>query len=80
MSFPIPENLPDPGIEPASLVSPALAGGFFTIPLVKPPSVFKGKGYLSSHNLLGYGENRSQTNSSSHGNIYWKHAQKPTNF
>ena len=23
-------NLPDPGIEPMSLVSPALAGGFFT--------------------------------------------------
>ena len=23
-------DLPDPGIEPASLISPALAGGFFT--------------------------------------------------
>ena len=28
--FPSPEDLPDPGMEPASLVSPALAGGFFT--------------------------------------------------
>ena len=28
---PPPGDLPDPGIEPASLVSPALAGGFFTI-------------------------------------------------
>ena len=27
---PSPEDLPDPGIEPASLTSPALAGGFFT--------------------------------------------------
>ena len=27
--FPTPGNLPDPGIEPASLMSPALAGGFF---------------------------------------------------
>ena len=27
---PPPQNLPDPGIEPLSLVSPALAGGFFT--------------------------------------------------
>ena len=27
---PPPENLPDPGIEPASLKSPALAGRFFT--------------------------------------------------
>ena len=25
-----PGDLPDPGIEPASLASPALAGGFFT--------------------------------------------------
>ena len=24
-------DLPDPGVEPASLVSPALAGGYFTI-------------------------------------------------
>ena len=30
LPFPTPEDLPDPGIEPASLVSPALAGGFFT--------------------------------------------------
>ena len=27
---PSPGVLPDPGIEPASLISPALAGGFFT--------------------------------------------------
>ena len=36
--FPTPEALPDPGIEPTSLVSPALAGGFFTtMPLGKLP-------------------------------------------
>ena len=29
--FPAPGDLPDPGTEPASLASPALAGGFFTI-------------------------------------------------
>ena len=28
--FPTPRDLPDPGIEPSSLESPALAGGFFT--------------------------------------------------
>ena len=28
---PPPENLPDPGIEPASLIFPALAGQFFTM-------------------------------------------------
>ena len=31
LSFPPPGDLPDPGIKPASLLSPALAGGFFTI-------------------------------------------------
>jgi len=30
LPFPTPGDLPDPGIEPASLVSRALAGGFFT--------------------------------------------------
>ena len=33
--FLTPGYLPDPGIEPVTLVSPALAGGFF-IPLVPP--------------------------------------------
>ena len=30
LPFPPPGDLPGPGIEPASLLSPALAGGFFT--------------------------------------------------
>ena len=30
LPFPLPGDLPDSGIKPASLVSPALAGGFFT--------------------------------------------------
>ena len=30
MPFPTPADLPDPGIEPTSLASLALAGGFFT--------------------------------------------------
>ena len=30
LPFPIPGDLSDPGIETASLVSPALAGRFFT--------------------------------------------------
>ena len=37
LPFPPPGHLPDPGIEPMSLVSPALAGGFLTTaPLGKP--------------------------------------------
>ena len=30
LPFPSPEDLPDPGAEPASLLSPASAGEFFT--------------------------------------------------
>jgi len=30
LPFPTPGALPDPGMEPAALVSPALAGRFFT--------------------------------------------------
>ena len=29
LPFPSPGDLPDPGIEPTSLASPTLAGGFF---------------------------------------------------
>ena len=37
LPFRTSEDLPDPGIEPMSLVSPALAGGFLTTaPLGKP--------------------------------------------
>ena len=34
MPYPLPGDLPDPGIEPASPVSPALASEFFT---TEPP-------------------------------------------
>ena len=30
LPYSLPEDLPDPGNEPASLTSPVLAGGFFT--------------------------------------------------
>ena len=36
--FPTPGDLPDPGIELTSLMSPALAGGFFT---TEPPHFVK---------------------------------------
>ena len=35
LPFPPPEDLPDPGIKPAS---PALAGGFFTTELPEKPA------------------------------------------
>ena len=38
LPFPTPGNLSDPGIEPTTLLLPALAGGFFTaVPPGKPP-------------------------------------------
>jgi len=33
LPFPSPEDLSDPGMEPVSLVCPALAGRFFTVAL-----------------------------------------------
>ena len=44
LPFPTPGGLPDPGIEPTSLVSPALADGFFTT--VPPEKVFYISGAL----------------------------------
>ena len=35
LPFPSPGNLPNPGIEPESLRSPALVGGFFTMSIFK---------------------------------------------
>ena len=37
LPFPPPGDLPDPGMEPVSPVSPALAGGFFTTELPGKP-------------------------------------------
>ena len=41
LPFPTPGDLPDPGIEPASLVSAVLAGGFFTPAPPGKPSVVR---------------------------------------
>ena len=38
LPFPPPWDLPDPGTEHTSLVSPALAGGFFTTETLGKPS------------------------------------------
>ena len=34
LPVPPPEDIPDPGIEPTSPVSPELAGRFFTLPIL----------------------------------------------
>ena len=50
---PPPGDLPGPGIEPVSLVAPALAGGFFTIAplpqISKPSHLFFAENDLTSH-------------------------------
>ena len=47
------EDLPDPEIEPESLLSPALAGGFFTtVPSGKPPIRMGISNNSSPENLL----------------------------
>ena len=49
LTFPTPGNLPDPGIEPVSLVSPALAGGFFTTDLPGKPICVLSFMYTHTH-------------------------------
>ena len=49
LPLPIPGDLPDPGIEPTSLMSPALTGGFFTCDLENHRAYLK---MVLSH--LGY--------------------------
>ena len=41
LPFPTPRDLPDPGIEPESPKSPALAGGFFTTEPSGKPVVYR---------------------------------------
>ena len=53
LPFPIPGDLPDPEIEPTSLESPALAGGFFsTVPPGKPLLSPLFHPYLTSYSPL----------------------------
>jgi len=39
LPFPLPGDLPDPGIELTSLASLASAGGFFTTALLRKPCI-----------------------------------------
>ena len=52
LPFPIPGDLPDPGTEPTSLTSPALAGGIFTTSATWWGLVFK---YLAPSSYWGAG-------------------------
>ena len=59
LPYPPPGDLSDPGMEPASLMSPALAGGFFTttcsaasVELTHPGSASLEKGMASPFSIL----------------------------
>ena len=52
LPYPTPGDLPDAGIEPASLVSPALAGGFFTAGLPGKPSESPRAAFIFPHSSL----------------------------
>ena len=51
LPFPSPRDLPNPGIEPVSLVSPALASGFFTTSTTSETqsNVYMQNGYSLHH-------------------------------
>ena len=51
LPFPPPRDLPNPGIEPASPTSPALAGGFFTTEPPGKPNLAKKKKDDNNENL-----------------------------
>ena len=51
LPFPFPGDLPDPGIEPRSPVSPALTGRFFT---TEPPGTLIDGMYLTIINSIQY--------------------------
>ena len=55
LPFPSPGDLPNAGIEPSCPGSPALAGGFFTVPPEKPYILYKSplkKGFEMKLELL----------------------------
>ena len=51
---PPPGDLPDPGIEPMSLMSPALAGEFFTIGATEDALIGSQKLLLGKNNQKGF--------------------------
>ena len=53
LPFPTPNYLPNPGVKPASPVSPALAGRFFTTEPPWKPQRWLGEGLCWSHQCSG---------------------------
>ena len=51
LSFPTPENLPNPGIKPTSLAAPALAGRLFITALPGKPNTICYHFYVKSEKM-----------------------------
>ena len=66
MPFPTPRDLPDPGIEPTALVSPALAGRLFTTVLPGKPLTFMSICYTA-------GPDYSIVNTHNDSKVYLRH-------
>ena len=58
LPFPSPGDLPDPGIKPVSLMSPALAGGFFTTSMVMHGDAGKMVQFMKRQIVSNRGEKR----------------------
>ena len=58
LPFPPPGDLPDPGIEPMSLMSPALAGGFFTTSATWEATIYESEVYVTVEKLLNLSESQ----------------------
>ena len=54
LSFPSPGDLPNPGIEPESLLSPALAGGFLTTSITWEAHILIGIIFILSSEGFGF--------------------------
>ena len=58
LPFPPPGDLPDPGTEPMSLMSPALAGGFFTTSATWEATIYESEVYVTMEKLLNLSESQ----------------------
>ena len=74
LPFPPPGDLPDPGIEPSSLRSPVLAGGFFTSSATWEVVIWLGCIYFFFKSNLQVVINKQHTSS------LWKHPKNTNDY
>ena len=72
LPFPPLGDLPNPGIKPVSLMSPALAGGFFT---VAPPGKFSGLSMWAPNPLTGFLVRHTEKEKDTKEKVMWRWAE-----